>query len=136
MGEGIKKINKNEDGRKGGIIIMKENGRYQVVYETDCVVDGFYCDDFETAKVCALDVLSGWIEEVIVEEGCTENIKDWTEKQKENWDYMIYNCSVSVRDKKLYNEEDFGEIWSPSYSDEEEIGWVTYEELLKKYNKN
>lgn len=95
---------------------------YMVLWETDSGSDGYGCDTVDEAKASAEDTLVDWM----TEEAC-----DWkgdrpTADDKERWDYMIYNCGVSVA---KYNEltDEYDEIWSPSQEELDEIGWTPFD---------
>ena len=102
---------------------------YHVTWETDNCCDGFDCESFESAKCAALDTLIEWE---------MEESQDWsfdpetyksqpTEEQKENWDYMIYNCGVSVYKYNPQTDE-YDEVWSPSEEELDSIGWKLFYE--------
>ena len=113
---------------------MRENMRYKMVFDTGDCVDSIGFETFEEAQADALDTLVLWMTEFCNHEKCSINLKEWTQKQIDEWDYMIYNCSVEVRDKERYNDEDFGEIWEPSDEELKEIGWVLYEEMKQGFD--
>ncbi len=104
--------------------------RYTLIWDTDSFCDGSDYDSLEAAKADGLDVLINWMVEQAWD--YPRETSEWTQKQIEDWDYMIYNCSVSVRDNEQYNEEDFGEVWYPSDEECKEIGWVLYEEMVER----
>ncbi len=99
---------------------------WKMHWETDSTADATDHDFYETAKNDAIETLIEWEMELIHE------WKDGkpTEKQIEDWNYMIYNCFTSV---KKYNPEtdEYDEEWSPSNKELKEILWVPYEELKK-----
>ena len=107
--------------------------RYKMVWETEHEVDGTDYATLEEAKACAIETLHSWMESQVIDNGYPMNPKEWNEEQIEEWDSMIYNCGVSVRDKTKYNDEDFGEIWEPSDEELKEIGWVLYEEMKQGF---
>lgn len=113
---------------------------YHVVWDTDDCTDGFDADTLEGAKDAALETLMQWQ---------TEECSGWkwedgkpcpTQEQIESWDYMIDNCSVCVYELVNSNGESWDDqyqgAWSPSYEDEEQIGWLNWNELSKKFNQN
>lgn len=102
---------------------MIERKPYCVVWETDSFCDGMYCDSFEVAKDDAFETLIQWM--------CDEQ-SEWhgekpTKKEKENWDYMIYN-SISYVQKYNEDTDEYDEYWYPSEEELEEIGWKAYDE--------
>ena len=103
--------------------------RYKMVWETENCVDGIDYATLEEAKASAIETLCQWMKNQIVDNEYPTNPNKWNEKQIEDWNYMIYNCGVSVRDNAKYNDEDFGEIWELSDKELKEIGWVLYEEM-------
>lgn len=103
--------------------------RYKMVWETECCVDSIDYETLEEAKANAIETLYFWMKSQVIDNKYPMNPKEWNEKQIEEWDYMIYNCGVSIRDKTKYNDKDFGEIWEPSNEELKEIGWVLYEEM-------
>ena len=94
-----------------------------VTWETDSCCDGFDCDTFEEAKSDALETLAQWE----MEEIATWKNKTPTEEEKENWDYMIYNCVAYVQ---KYNPimDEYEEYWFPTDEELKEIGWVAFDE--------
>ena len=107
---------------------------YEVVYDTDSFTDGFETPSIAQGKQDALDLLIEW----------AGQDRDWygvrmpTEEEIEDWDYMIFNCSVEVV-RYDENEDEFGTdpnyevVWEPSYEDEKRIGWVEWEEKKDDY---
>lgn len=102
---------------------------YRVIWSTDDCDDGFNEETFEAAKDNAMVVLSEWIAQQAAESSSAD-LHEWSEEDVENWDYMIYNCSVEVMKYNPLTDE-YEEYWSPSYEDEREIGWLEYEEFMK-----
>lgn len=100
-----------------------ERKPFCVVYETDSFIDGFECDTFEEAKDDAIKTLVQWM----VDEQSDWKSDNPIEEEKENWDYMIYNCSSYV---KKYNADtdEYEDYWYPSAEELEEIGWILYGE--------
>lgn len=103
--------------------------RYKMVWETEHCVDGIDYETLEEVKEYAIETLLQWMKSQVINNRYPMNPKEWNEKQIEEWNYMIYNCGVSVRDNTKYNDKDFGEIWEPSNEELKEIGWVLYEEI-------
>jgi len=103
-----------------------ERAPFQMLFDTGDCVDGIDFDSFEAAKNDALDTLIEW--EV-------QETHDWqgmnpTEEQIESWDYMIYNCSVEVREYDPSTDE-YETVWEPTYEDEESVGWMPWEDYKK-----
>ena len=105
---------------------------FKMVWENESCADSIDCKTFDEAKDHALELLMDWRSCHLTDNNYPSRLEDWSEKQIEDWDYMICNCFVSVRDDEKYNEEDFGEVWSPSDKELSEIGWLDYEGLLKE----
>lgn len=106
-----------------GITKMKK--RYTLIWDTDSFCDGREYDDIEAAKADGLDTLIGWACDQCYD--YPADISKWSEKQIEDWDYMVYNCSVYIIDN--FEEEKYNEVWYPSDKECKEIGWLLYEEL-------
>lgn len=106
---------------------------YEVVYDTDSFCDGFDTPSIEQGKYDALDLLIEW--------KCQDH--DWygvrmpTEQEIEDWDYMIFNCSVEVVQYDESEIEDgcpnYETVWEPSYEDEKSIGWLEWDEMKDDY---
>lgn len=100
---------------------------YRVWWDTDSCCDGYDCESFGAAKCSAEDTLCEWM--------CEEFCK-WadpyhpTEEQKEDWDYMIWNCGVSVAKYNPHTDE-YEECWSPSQEELDAMGWAECDEMLK-----
>lgn len=103
---------------------------YTMVYDGDSFIDGIDYDTIEAAIASAEDTLLEWEAETMYGWKFDENgIPQPTEKQIEDWDYMIYNMGVWVVPKgKDYDDA----VWTMSDELCEQIGWLTWEELLKK----
>ena len=93
---------------------------FRMVWDTDTDCDGFGCESFEAAKAYAEDTLVEWM--------CQQR-SEWkdpfcpTEDELDEYNYMIWNCSVEVRKYDPMTDE-YDEFWSPSYDDEEQLGWI------------
>jgi hypothetical protein len=105
---------------------------WRMVLDTDNDVDGVDCDSFEQAKIDALDTLIEWATEQC--SGYDAEVRNWTEKQRDDYDYMVYNCSVAVY-KYNPNTDEYEHYWTPTYKDKEEIGWCTCDILEKRQNQ-
>lgn len=86
-----------------------ERKPYKVSWETDNCCDCFYADSLKAAEYAAEDTLIEWMMEA-------------QDDSDDDWNYMIYNCGVSVLE---YNKEtdEYEEFWSPSEADLKNIGW-------------
>ena len=104
---------------------------YHVVWDTDNCTDAYDAGTFEWAKDSALETLAEW--EAEQAHNYPANIREWTEKQIEDWDYMIYNCGVAVY-KYDPDTDEYEEEWSPDTEDLEGVGWLLYEEMLEVEN--
>lgn len=98
-----------------------EKKRYTMIYDTDSFCDGIEYDSFEAAMCDAEDTLCNWQADQMVSGKYSEDPREWTEKQIDDWDYMIYNCSTYVLDNET------GEETYPEYP----TSWVTHDELIK-----
>ena len=104
---------------------------YRMVFDMGHTVDVIDFDCFEAAQNDAIETLVQWMCEFTMENHIENNdLTTWTEKQKEDWDYMIYDCSVCVS-KYDPDTDEYYTCWEPTYKDEEEIGWVPTEEFHK-----
>ena len=101
-----------------------ERKPYRVVWETDSCCDGYDCGSFGQAKCDALDTLLMWMGE---EYSRWKDCENPTEEEKEDWDYMIYNCYVYVTQYNADTDE-YEDYWYPSQEELDEIGWVTFDE--------
>ena len=97
--------------------------KYRVCYDTEHFSGSFGCDSLESAKSYALDTLMEWM---------SQERSEWksdtpTDEEKERWDYMIYNCGVSVEE---YDERagEYISAWEPSDLDVDCIGWLLFDE--------
>ena len=96
---------------------------WRMVWETEHTVDSIDCDSEEEAKTRAMDTLVGWQADFVSHILFFTKLEDMTDKQKEDWNNMIYNCSVSVR-KYNINTDEYEGYWHPSQEEEKEINWV------------
>ena len=104
---------------------------YRMIFDIGHTVDGLDFDSQEAAKNDALDTLAEWMCQFTVENGISKVYPyEWTEKQQEDWDYMIYNFSVCVA-KYDPETDEYITCWSPSAEDERSVGWMTVEEYRK-----
>ena len=104
---------------------------YRMVFDMGHSVDGIDFESFDAAHNDALETLVQWMCEFTMEHKIESNdISTWTKDQIEEWDYMIYDCSVCVT-KYDPDTDEYYTCWEPSYADEEEIGWVPTEEFHK-----
>jgi len=114
---------------------------YRMIYDGDSFIDGADCDSLEEAIGRAQDVLAMWMQEE-----CYEKKWQWdeencryhpTEKQIEDWDYMIYNMGCYVVEYTGDEEYDGytsidDAVWPRSQEDLDEIGWMLWEDRVKK----
>lgn len=108
---------------------MIERKPFCVVWNTDSFCDGMECDTFEEAKGIALETLINWE----MEEFSAWKSAEPTEKESEDWDYMIYNCESFVL-KYDADKDEYEDYWYPSDEELDEIGWCLWEENKKKEN--
>ncbi len=118
--------------------------KYIVIWNTESCCDstGIEFTSLEAAKNEAKDILYGWMSDeqmnwtVMVSQNGKEYKLVPTEKQIEDWDYMIYNCYTYIReldkDGNIIDDEDC-EYW---LSDEEyeDLGWMEWSKLKEKNN--
>lgn len=108
--------------------------RWIVVYDMGHTVDSFDCDTFEEAKNAALYTLITWM--IDQSYNYPPDYEEWNEKEISDWNYMINEYSVSVKDRTKNNNEDFEEVWSPSDEEKKKICWLTYDELIEEGRKD
>ena len=111
--------------------------QYCMIWESENTCDGTEFNTEQEAKDNALNTLMEWLIQEQAEWSVDEKgIPHPTEKQIENYNYMISNYSVCVvewnEEVNAYNDTDYG--WYPSSDDENEINWLLWEELKQKYN--
>lgn len=82
---------------------------YMVTWENENDCDGYGVESFEAARTEAEDTLIGWM---------MESIND----SDDDWNYMIYNCGVSVQKYNPANDK-YEECWTPNYDELKAIGW-------------
>lgn len=93
---------------------------YVVRWYTDSDSDEYGCDSLEEAMYDAEDMLVNWQ---------VAEMSEWsedgpTEEQEESWDYMIFNCGVSVWKYNPDTDEYEEEVWEP----DDEFPRVAWEE--------
>ena len=115
--------------------------KYCMVYDMGHTIDGVEFDDYEEAKADMIHTYLLWEAEEISD-------KKWkfsedgtplpTEKQIEDWDYMIDNCCCYVVEWNDTLEEYNDSYYADSLSDEElkKIGWMYFNELMEREGKN
>lgn len=130
------------EGKRHGIVWMEyEPIPYETIWDGDSFIDGQKHESFEAAVCDAQDTLLMW---------AADEMHDWkwedganfptpTEEQIERWDYMIANCGCYV---VAFNEE-IGEydeldnmLWPRTDADTDELGWMLWEDLEKKWKEN
>ena len=95
--------------------------KYKMVYDTDSDCDSVGFETFEQAQDDAFDTLHLWMQEEML----SWEAEEPTDKQKESWDYMIYNCGVWV-EKYNENTDEYEKCWSPTQKELDAIGWTPY----------
>lgn len=96
---------------------------FHVTWDTDNCCDGYDVESLDAAKFSALDTMIEWMcEETMEWEFKPDGTPAPTEEQIESWDYMIFNCCVSVTQYNPQTDE-YETIWEPSDDELEEIGW-------------
>lgn len=101
---------------------------FKVIWETDDACDSYDAVSLEAAKTSAIETLIQWEQEE--SEGWAflpDGTPNPTAKQKESWDYMVYNCIVRVAQYNPSTDE-YDDIWDPDDNDLLGIGWHTFEE--------
>lgn len=92
---------------------------WMMCWYTDSDCDGIGFESFGAAQIDAKDTLINWMCE---ERGEWSDMFCPTEKELDDYNYMIYNCSVEVR-KYNPDTDEYEEYWSPSWEEEEQLGW-------------
>lgn len=111
--------------------------KYCMIFDMGHTVDGIEHDDFEQAKVDAIDTLLTWIADETRNWKLDENyIPRPTEEQIDSWDTMINDCCVYVVqwDETSNEWDDVDNAWFPPYEIENEINWLEWADLKNKYN--
>lgn len=119
----------------------KGHKKYCMVFDVGHTVDGVEFDTFEEAKNDAINTLENWIVDEQVgwnfetDSDGVSVIPHPTEKQIDSWDTMINDCSVYVVEWDEENNcwEDCDNAWYPSSDIENELNWLEWSELKKKY---
>lgn len=103
---------------------------YHMIYDGDSFCDGVDCESYEEAKDQAEECLVNWMVE---ERETWKDIFNPTEKELDNYNYMICNCCTWI---EKYNPatDTYEEYGGLSYEDEERIGWkeLTMEDIEKE----
>lgn len=95
--------------------------RFHSVWDAEHWTDGMDYDSFEEAKADCLETLATWMIGFWLEH------KALDQKTAEEWDSMIYGCSVWVGEGD--SPDDIKEVWSPSEKELFELGWVEFDKL-------
>ena len=94
---------------------------WYVVYDSNSVLDGFFCETFEEAKKRVMELYASWVK---------AERKDWkkengvyvpTKEQVNAWNRMIDNYNFYV-----WNYKNPDIIWGPDEEELIRIGWVNY----------
>lgn len=101
---------------------------FRMVWDTYDCCDGIDCESYGAAKCQAEDTLLEWEMEEIV--SWNDGIP--TEAQIEDWNYMIFNCGVSIYEYDAMADE-YVERDGLSYEEEEQIGWREIDENYKPW---
>lgn len=119
--------------------IPPRNGHKQfcMIWENEHSCDGVEFDTEQEAKDDALNTLMEWLVDEQANWTVDNNgVPHPTNEQIESYDYMISNCYVCVvewnEEAKAYGDTDYG--WYPSSEEKNEINWLLWDELKKKYN--
>lgn len=102
-----------------------------MVFDTEDTTDGIDFESFEAAKDDALETLVKWM--IWERQEWTAGVFCPTEDELDRYNYMICNCSVWVSKYDPMTDE-YEEYWSPSYEDEESVGWkkLTMEDIKRE----
>ena len=101
-----------------------ERKPYRMLWDTASCCDATYHDSYKEAKCAAEDTLYSWMEEAISQR---KDPLHPTQKEKDDWDYMIYNCGTII-EKYDPVTDDYYEYSGLTYEEEREIGWKTFAE--------
>lgn len=120
----------------------KGHKRFCMIFDVGHTVDGIEFDTFEEAKNDAIYTLENWIVEgqigwaIEVEADGISVIPHPTEKQIQSWNRMVNTCCVYVVewDDETGQWQNSDDAWWPSHEIENEINWLEWEQLKKKYN--
>ena len=95
---------------------------YRVIIDTEHSTDGADEKTFGSAKA---NVYDGYIEWMTDETLRWKDPEHPTEKEKENWDMMIYNCGMYI-EKYNPKTDEYEEYWYPSDRELKRIGWKPF----------
>lgn len=113
---------------------MREHKKYCMIFNTSDCTDGVEYDDFEEAKYAAREVLTNWIhDEQCKWEFDVNGIPHPTEEQIEEWDMMIEECSTYVAEWNEEEQDFYDEKMNYWFPEEDDVDWLEWEELKKKY---
>ena len=103
---------------------------WRMHWDTDDCCDGIDFESFGAAKCNAEDTLIEWMTQFRAE---WEDCFCPTEDELDDYNYQIWNCSVSVT-KYNPDTDEYEEYWSPSAEEEEQLGWreLTMEDIAKE----
>lgn len=127
------------EGKRHGIVWMEyEPLPYETVWDGDHFIDGQKHEDLECAINDAKDTLIQWMSEQMWGWKFDDktNSPAPTEAQIEDWDYMIYNCGCYVVpfDEEIGEYADLDDaVWPRTDEDTDKIGWMLWEDCVKKY---
>lgn len=106
------------------------------VYDGGSFVDGYDVEDMECAKCEAKETLYLWMTDLVFDKHFPVNIKEWTQDQIDEWDYMVDSCCCYWFEYETEEEKyqmDIDDYNFLTYEEEAEIGWLPYEELIKRF---
>ena len=95
---------------------------FMMVWDTEHCCDGFGCDSFEEAKAAMEDCYVEWSAE---EASHWKNLEP-TEEEKDNWDYMIWNCGCWI-EKYNPDTDEYEEYYYMSDEELRSIGWAEWD---------
>lgn len=100
---------------------------WMMLWDNDSACDGISCDSLGAAQASAEDTLIEWMTQTRME---WKDVFNPTEKELEDYNYMICSCSAYVG-KYNPDTDEYEEYWWP---DEEEIGWkeLTMEDVARE----
>lgn len=113
--------------------------KYQVICDTDNCTDSVgTTDDFDEAVYSMKETYINWIFDQQIDWKFYENhIPHPTEKQIEDWDYMIETCTCWIAEWNEELQEYYSEkmdYYFLSDDDANKINWLTWDKLKAKYN--
>jgi hypothetical protein len=111
----------------------KGHKKYCMVFDMGHTIDGVEFDSFEEAKADMEDTYINWMVEECHNWKMVDGVPHPTEKQIEDYDYMIWNCGCWIVE---WNDElgEYGDVdygYALSQEELEALGWMEWNKFAK-----